>query len=97
MASELREVDILARIGGDEFVAVAIGTDAEGAESLGRRLLKVAEEPMIVFGQTVSLGLSIGISELDPDNTHDSFTLADSAQVQAKEAGKNTIVIQRGA
>lgn len=89
----LREVDTVARIGGDEFVAL-LGAPAtpEQLEAIARKLLALVSEPMVVEGQQLDLGCSIGIASY-PDHAGtatDLLAAADHAMYQAKTAGRNT-------
>ncbi len=55
--------DILARLGGDEFAAVLTGSDAvERSEAIAARFVGSIEDTLVVRGDTVSVGVSIGIS-----------------------------------
>jgi diguanylate cyclase (GGDEF)-like protein/PAS domain S-box-containing protein len=88
----LRESDTLARIGGDEFVAVL--TDLNSAEDcalLVERMLSVFSEPMALKEQVVQVSVSIGVT-LFPQDDADADQLirhADQAMYQAKQSGKN--------
>ena len=85
-----RETDAVFRIGGDEFVVVLPGANAEGAAvalerirgSIGRTRLDLPEV-------SVSVGLAVAAS---PDVTGDDlFAQADAALFRAKRAGKSRI------
>ncbi len=90
----LRAGDTLARIHGDEFVALL--PDLSGpleADKLARELLAVVAQPIEVAGTTVIVHASIGIS-LWPSNGTDPRALlraADDAMYRAKLAGKNAV------
>ncbi|CDZ95414.1 putative bifunctional diguanylate cyclase/phosphodiesterase [Pseudomonas saudiphocaensis] len=84
----------IARLSGDEFVVVleAYGSLSNLAHS-GSRLLSRIGKPIIVDGQELVLGASIGVS-LMPDNARDSTTLllqANMAMRHAKHLGGNTL------
>jgi len=94
----LRDGDIVARYGGDEFVALLPDTDQEGAERVGRRLLKWAQGTVIAApdGGTVSPSLSVGLAigpveEAGTAPAQAVFSLADQAMYRAKAAGKNRL------
>jgi diguanylate cyclase (GGDEF)-like protein/PAS domain S-box-containing protein len=88
----LRDSDVLARQGGDEFLVLLADLTDEPtgpAESVGGKLLEALREPFVVAGTEVRTGASIGVS-LYPDDAGDTEALlrhADVAMYQAKTAG----------
>jgi diguanylate cyclase (GGDEF)-like protein/PAS domain S-box-containing protein len=92
MKEALREGDTLARIGGDEFIAVLIDLDnTEDQKPVLERLLKAAAEPVIVGDAVMKVSVSIGVT-LYPQDGADADQLirhADQAMYIAKQAGKN--------
>ena len=83
----LEQGDLLARLGGDEFAAVLTGEDAvERAEPLASKLIETVIEPVVVKGDAVSVGVSIGIAEADtPQVTSEELLRrADIAMYRAK-------------
>lgn len=90
----LRQNDIVARIGGDEFVIVLPHiTNKAGLEKTASKLLTAISTPIqLSNGKTVRVSGSIGIN-LFPEDATDVDTLmmhADIAMYAAKAAGKNT-------
>ncbi|MDQ2070697.1 EAL domain-containing protein [Natronospira bacteriovora] len=90
----LREEDVLARMGGDEFVVllprIRNGTDAA---VVAEKLLNSLDRPVDVSGHELKLSVSIGIARY-PDDGSDVATLiqhADTAMYQAKEAGRDNL------
>ncbi|WP_081960684.1 sensor domain-containing phosphodiesterase [Nitrincola sp. A-D6] len=92
MQSCLREDDTLARIGGDEFIAVLGNINVmDDCELLMERLLEAASSPVILDGHSLKVSASIGVTlypldESDPDQL---IRHADQAMYLAKQAGKN--------
>jgi diguanylate cyclase (GGDEF)-like protein/PAS domain S-box-containing protein len=92
MRDSLRASDVVARIGGDEFVVLLqeVG-DRTQATAIARKLLQAAIEIVDLDGQECRVTASIGIA-LYPRHGDDVETLmrhADQAMYAAKEAGKN--------
>jgi len=92
MKGALREGDTLARIGGDEFVAVLADlTNIDDAEPVFERLLLAASEPATVGGVVVNVSASIGVTIYPQDgvNAEQLLRHADQAMYVAKKSGKN--------
>ena len=90
--SALREGDTLARIGGDEFVAVLV--DLEGphdCEPLLDRMLKAAATPVWVGDALLQVSASMGVTIYPQDGAEPELLVrhADQAMYLAKQAGKN--------
>ena len=88
----LRESDTLARIGGDEFVAVLV--DLEGShdcEPLLDRMLKAAAAPVRVGDTLLQVSASMGVTIYPQDGSEPELLIrhADQAMYLAKQAGKN--------
>jgi diguanylate cyclase (GGDEF)-like protein len=89
----LRETDSVARIGGDEFVAIlgSVSDDSD-ASTAAERVLAAVAAPFELGNAEAKLSASIGIA-LYPDHGEDAQSLlqrADTALYRAKRAGKNT-------
>ncbi|MBB5202709.1 diguanylate cyclase (GGDEF)-like protein [Inhella inkyongensis] len=98
--TELRGGDLLARIGGDEFVCVSdCGDAATEAPRLAQRLLTTLSAPVTLGGQALRVSGSIGIA-LYPGDGNDSqalFLAADTAMYAAKQEGRNRYQFYRRA
>jgi diguanylate cyclase (GGDEF)-like protein/PAS domain S-box-containing protein len=92
MKTALREGDTLARIGGDEFVAVLVDLEQlQDSTPMLVRLLQSASTPVSLDGVTLQVSASIGVT-LYPKDASDADHLlrhADQAMYQAKQAGRN--------
>ena len=89
----LRGTDLLARVGGDEFVAVLVGLDPLDAPRIADRaaqeLMAGVRRPFVVPGDQARLSTSVGTA-LHPDDASTSEALlarADAAMYRAKRAG----------
>jgi len=92
MNAALREGDTLARIGGDEFVAVMADlAKIEDCEPLLERLLEAASEPVSIEDKILKVSASIGVTLYPQDSVDADMLLrhADQAMYMAKELGKN--------
>ena len=89
------EGDLAARLGGDEFVVLRpSGATPEGVEMLAAKLLAALAAPVVVGGQTFTLGVSIGIAWGTPGITADDLLRdADAAMYAAKGEGKRRAVV----
>jgi len=89
----LRPGDTLGRLGGDEFALLLTGNiDAPTVINCAQRLFAVCQQPAVIEGEPIAFTFSIGIA-LAPDAGEDFAALmrhADSALMQAKQAGRNT-------
>lgn len=92
MKVALREGDTLARIGGDEFVAVLGGLEQMAdCEPILERFLQATADPVIINDNTLQVSASIGVT-FYPQDSVDADQLmrhADQAMYIAKQAGKN--------
>lgn len=97
-----RSTDILARYGGDEFVVVLYDTDVQGTKHVAERLLGFAREINVKTEKSdtkVGITCSIGCIALIPDKDtteEEILILSDRALYQAKESGKDQVVVIDG-
>jgi diguanylate cyclase (GGDEF)-like protein/PAS domain S-box-containing protein len=86
----LRPTDTLARIGGDEFVALCEGVDDEStAFGIAARVLAAVSEPVQIAGHEVSLSVSIGVAFAFTGDPAELLRNADAAMYLAKARGRN--------
>ncbi len=94
--SQLRQTDVVARYGGDEFVVVLPETPSNGAVGVAERIRKSIESsPLTTRDKKVALTVSIGIAGY-PNQGHDLDTVverADHAMYASKNGGKNRITL----
>ena len=90
----LPEAVLLARFGGDEFVAAAPRREEASLQQVLAAVLAAVREPLDVRGMIQHLTPSIGVA-LAPEHGNDAETLvrnADAAMYEAKKQGRNAIV-----
>ncbi len=89
----VREVDTIARSGGDEFIVILPATErVEYAVTVATRILNAFKEPWKIEGKDFFITTSIGIALFPDDGTEAEILLqnADTAMYRAKEHGRNT-------
>ena len=93
MQHTLREGDTLARIGGDEFVALLLDlTDASATSELLPRLLAAAAKPVQIGELTLQVSASLGVTffpQLEAVDSDQLLRQADQAMYTAKLSGRN--------
>jgi len=93
LRQRLRASDILARMGGEEFVALLPDTKLEGARSIAESLIHaVAEQTHAIYGRyTISAGVASALAE-QPD-IQELMRRADAALYDAKGQGRNRVCV----
>ncbi len=92
MKLALRDGDTLARIGGDEFIAVLVDLEsAQDAEPILTRLLEATSGMVRVDNKELKVSASIGVTLYPQDGVEPDQLMrhADQAMYQAKQSGKN--------
>ncbi|WP_375057555.1 GGDEF domain-containing protein [Zobellella sp. DQSA1] len=86
----IRDTDVLARIGGEEFLLILPDTDHQQGLHLARRLLDtISATPLYLADRTIGISFSGGLTEArKTDNTNDLLVRADRALYRAKEKGR---------
>jgi diguanylate cyclase (GGDEF)-like protein len=93
----IREDDLLARYGGDEFVAILPETDLAGAKEVAQRIIEMVSRVTMVTpdGAHVNGSVSVGMAAY-PDHaaaSRDLFLFADNMMYRAKADGKNRVLM----
>lgn len=96
LRNAIREDDVLARFGGDEFVLMArtdVGTN--DAVELGRRIIQELETAFRLGDHVTYVGASVGVSHADTANVSadDLVSQADVAMYGAKAAGRGRVSV----
>ncbi|MGH1487712.1 MAG: diguanylate cyclase [Cellvibrionaceae bacterium] len=91
VAKRLREVDFMARFGGEEFVLLLPETNAENSLAMLNRIREgLANAPFRYKDEKITITVSIGIAEFkEGDDSETVFARADQALYDAKETGRN--------
>ncbi|MFN3723809.1 MAG: diguanylate cyclase [Paracoccaceae bacterium] len=109
LGAHLRADDLLARIGGEEFLIALPFTTLEEAQLVARRLCREVElRPVLLAGGgtlhiTISIGLALADSappgglRSDPDLVDALINRADRALLASKRAGRNQVTLARTA
>lgn len=90
----MRDVDLFARFGGEEFVVILPNTAIDGAFTIAERIRKeINEKALKIADNEVCFSVSIGISEVSiaDQKVEDIIKRADLALYEAKESGRNRV------
>jgi diguanylate cyclase (GGDEF)-like protein len=99
MKDTLRSYDYIGRYGGEEFLVITPHCAAEEAAMEGERLrMAVGERQVDTSDGFIGVTISVGVSVYDPAKeapplVHDLLDRADTSLYQAKEAGRNRVVV----
>jgi len=91
----VRSHDVVGRMGGEEFAVLLPETRADQAAILAERLRRaVFERTVVVRGVEIRCAISVGVAGLRPGESLDDFLIrADSALYDAKNAGRDRVVV----
>ncbi|WP_372714458.1 diguanylate cyclase domain-containing protein [Ilyobacter sp.] len=89
--SSVKQEDIVARFGGDEFVTIVKNIDSAQASNVAGRILSSFNDSMNINGNIYDLSVSIGISlfPYDGTNINELISKSDKAMYQVKNKSKN--------
>jgi diguanylate cyclase (GGDEF)-like protein len=96
LRATVRDSDLAGRWGGEEFLVLLPGTDAEGGAHLADRVRASLGERSFHGGDGTVVGVtcSFGVAQLSPgDGERELFAAADRALYRAKHAGKNRVEV----
>jgi diguanylate cyclase (GGDEF)-like protein/PAS domain S-box-containing protein len=97
LAANVREIDVVARMGGEEFAALLPSTDLAGAIRLAERFRSAVESQRVRTGEAeISYTVSIGVASMETtvSGVDQLLKLADRALYAAKKAGRNRVCHQ---
>ena len=90
ISTTLRDTDIFARWGGEEFIILAPSGESKKPDVLAERLRSAVEA--CLFGEVGTVTCSFGVTEFRPDDDQDSMiNRADHNLYQAKHSGRNRV------
>lgn len=97
--ASVRSTDVIARIGGEEFVIILPNTNSEHAYQFAERLrVKIEDLKVVVEEKTIDLTVSIGVSQWQSelfDSAQEFIANADKLLYQAKKEGRNKVVVAK--
>ena len=97
LVGELRPVDVVARLGGEEFALLLPDATPEDGAAVAERIRRVIEALRVsTAGQPLELTASFGVAALGtegPDPVHAAYAAADRALYRAKALGRNRVCI----
>ena len=93
----MREYDLCARWGGEEFLALFVGSTAKNSLEIVSRILQdVRNMTISADGQDIRVTMSAGLAEHEPGETYvETFTRADAALYEAKQIGRDRCVFHQ--
>jgi diguanylate cyclase (GGDEF)-like protein/PAS domain S-box-containing protein len=94
LSATFRAMDVVARLGGEEFVVLLPGCDEQSAAAVAQRLCDhVAAQPVAVEGASVRYTVSLGVATMDAavESVDALIERADRAMYAAKAGGRNRV------
>jgi diguanylate cyclase (GGDEF)-like protein len=92
--NNVRESDVLARLGGEEFAVIFSETSLEEGKKICERIREAIEKTEFIYkNQPIYLTISIGMSQHHGETVYEFIDKADKALFEAKERGRNQVVV----
>ncbi|MBZ5637942.1 MAG: EAL domain-containing protein [Acidobacteriia bacterium] len=92
----VRQTDVLARVGGDEFAALLPETDADQAQIVADGIVRTLRQNVAVLGeQSIRATASVGVALFDGLSAAEVLAFADLSMYEAKQAGRNRVAMYR--
>ncbi len=91
--SVLRDTDVVARVGGDEFALVMRNAEGDGPEVVGGKLVEACRRPFVDAGVNLPVTVSVGVALYPSDGTTAEALLknADGAMTHTKREGGDSM------
>ena len=94
LRQRMRQTDVLARVGGDEFAVLLPQTDAERAQIVADEVVKALSRQNAVLGeQSLTITATLGVAMFDHLSATEVLARADFAMYEAKQAGRNRVAM----
>ncbi len=90
----IRENDLLARLGGDEYALLLEDSGVEAARQVAEKIIDIISDPFPLDGEQAHIGVSVGIALFSPElreSVKSVLRKADHAMYVAKLAGKGVV------
>lgn len=94
LRTTIRQTDLVARWGGEEFIILLVDTQLNNAKLIAEQIRdKLASDKELAEITNTQVTVSLGVTEVkDSDDSNAVFKRVDSALYQAKHSGKNRVV-----
>ena len=90
----LRETELIARMGGEEFAILFTDTTIEQARTICERLrAELAESITVIDGSAIRVTVSGGVTRVGPEGFEHALKIADMALYRAKNSGRDQLAI----
>lgn len=99
LSAQVRQADVVARFGGDEFAILLFGCPPQQALEVGEKIRRAVERCVVSWGgNDYTVGASIGLVVVDENyqTATDVLSAADAACYAAKKRGRNALVLHGG-
>lgn len=97
LRAAVRDTDVVARIGGDEFAVILHECSAEEGRAIAETIVqRVRDHRVEAVGTSMGVGVSVGLVSVvppDPDDADSLLAAADRAAYAAKHAGGDSVVV----